>query len=176
MADVFKEAESGDWFLRITDEGSHPTKGHQALKTSRKGTGRRMFPVPTKLIDLGLIDYVDWLKANGETALFPKLGTKGGRGQLFATFGPWWGKYLREHKVLPAGQGRRQSREFRHGWSTAARKSGISEAAMEYIQGHSRTGKSANVGYGALVPLGREIHKLRFEGLDLSNVMRWEAP
>jgi integrase len=176
VADILQDAQSGEWLIRITDEGAHPAKGQQALKTSRKGSGRRTFPLPAKLIELGLIDYARWLEAKGETALFPKLRTKGGRGLLYAGFGEWWGEYLREHKVLPVGQGRRQSREFRHNWSTAARKSGISEAAMEYIQGHSRTGKSANVGYGALSPLGAEISKLRFEGLDLGNVKRWTPP
>ncbi|HEX8415464.1 MAG TPA: hypothetical protein VF637_16520, partial [Sphingomicrobium sp.] len=75
----------------------------------------------------------------------------------------------------PPGGGRRPAREFRHNWSTAARRSGLSETAMEYIQGHSTAGKSANVRYGSRSPLGLEIAKLAFPGLDLSSVKIWDS-
>jgi integrase len=159
--------------LRITDEGIHPHKGQRSLKTSRSLSGRRTFPVPTELIRLGFIRYVAWLKESGEEALFPKLRPKGERGSLFPQFGEWWSKYLREHKVLPPGEGRKPAREFRHNWSTAARRSGLSEAAMEYIQGHSTAGKSANARYGSKSPLGLEIVKVAYPGLDLSGVGPW---
>lgn len=65
--------KDGEWSMIYTDKGNHPAGGQRHLKTSRKGTGERQFPVPQYLLDLGLEDYLAVLKADGETALFPKL-------------------------------------------------------------------------------------------------------
>lgn len=134
VADVTQDEETGRWMLRITDEDPHPHKKPRTLKTGRTQSGRRRFPIPQPLMDLGFLRYVEHVRASGEAALFPALRTKGERKLLFAGFSEWWGAYLREHKALP--EGKRQSREFRHFWSTAARVSGIAREAMEYIQGH----------------------------------------
>ncbi|AYJ86691.1 hypothetical protein D3Y57_12890 [Sphingomonas paeninsulae] len=122
---------------------------------------------------MGLLAYIDALKASGETAMFPDLRVKGARGTLFPGYGEWWGRYLKAHNAFPQGEGRKQSREFRHHWTTAGRRSGLSESALEYIQGHSTANKSANAGYGQRAPLGYEIDKLEFAGLDLSDVRPW---
>jgi len=59
------EERSGVWFLRfaVTQEG-------QSLKA--KGS-HRTIPLPQKLIDLGLIEYRDAIKAAGQVWLFPAL-------------------------------------------------------------------------------------------------------
>ncbi|MEJ7935859.1 hypothetical protein WG907_16590 [Sphingobium sp. AN558] len=176
--DIFQESrDEGRWFIRITDEGDHPYKGPRRLKTS-KGTksGRREFPVPQTLIDLNFIAYVRHIKASGETALFPLLRTKGDRKLLFQGFSEWWNGLLQQKGILPAGQGRRASREFRHNWTTAARACGILEEAREYIQGHYRSGATANQDYGSRKSLGLYIDQLVYEGLDLSHVKPWRTP
>src|SRR5690606_4760057 len=53
LADIDKDKESGRWMLEITDEGEHPHKGTRSLKTSRTQSGRRCFPIPQPLLDLG---------------------------------------------------------------------------------------------------------------------------
>lgn len=40
VADIFQDPTSNRWLLRITDEGEHPHKGQQSLKTSKGETGR----------------------------------------------------------------------------------------------------------------------------------------
>jgi integrase len=172
----FREA-SGGWTVSFTDEGMHPLKGQRSLKTSRKRSGRRTIPVPRPLIDLGLPAYLAHLKIRGEVALFPLLRTKGARGLLFAGWGEWWSKLLRERGVLePSSHQRQPSREFRHTWTTAARASGIPREACEYIQGHKAAGGTANEGYGDHAPLGRLIAGLQFEGVNLSMVAPWQPP
>lgn len=166
--------KGGRWIMRITDEGDHPHKGPRRLKTSKgKKAGRREFPVPQALMDLNLIGYVQHIKAAGETALFPKLRTKGDRKLLFTGFSEWWNGLLQDKGILPAGQGRRGAREFRHNWTTAARISKIPEEAREYIQGHYRSGATANQDYGSRKSLGLYIDQLSYEGLDLSRVKPW---
>lgn len=174
--DIFQDTstEDGRWFMRITDEGEHPHKGPRRLKTSKgKKAGRREFPVPLHLIDLNFIDYVEHVKAAGETALFPRLRTKGERKLLFTGFSEWWNGYVQEKGILPAGEGRRAAREFRHNWTTAARACRIPEDAREYIQGHYRSGVTANQDYGSRKSLGLYIDQLRHDGLDLSRIKPW---
>lgn len=178
VQDVFQEArDEGRWFIRITDEGDHPYKGPRRLKTT-KGTksGRREFPIPQALLDLNFVAYVRHTKASGETALFPRLRTKGERNLLFVAFSEWWNKLIQDAGILPAGKGRRASREFRHNWTTAARACGIPEEAREYIQGHYRSGATANKDYGSRKSLGLHIDQLAYEGLDLSGVKPWSLP
>lgn len=177
VSDVFQDpdAADGSWRLRITDEGVHPHKGARSLKTAKgKRAGRREFPVPKAMLDLNFLGYVEHVKASGETALFPKLRTKGERKLLFQGFSEWWNGIVQEKGILPAGQGRRAAREFRHNWTSAARASGIPEDAREYIQGHYRSGATANEGYGSRKSLGRYIDDLEYSGLDLSGVKPWK--
>ena len=176
VADIAKDTGGGRWTLTITDAGTHPVKGPQSLKTSKKDSGVRTFPVPAPLIDLGFLNYLAWLEASGETALFPRLTLKNARRLLFPTFGEWWSIYVREHDAIPAGGGRQPSREFRHSFATAARGSGIPREALEYLMGHRAAGATANEGYGEMVAFGLAIDRLTYSGLDLSRVIRWTPP
>lgn len=170
----FNGAAAESWTLTFTDLGTHPHKGQRSLKTSRKRSGRRTIPVPQPLIDMGILEYLEHLRTAGEVALFPMLRTRGARGLLFASWGEWWGKLLRSHSILEeAGYQRQPVREFRHTWTTAARASGITREAREYIQGHKAAGGTANEGYGDLEPLGKLLSDLKFDGVDLSMVKPW---
>ena len=171
VADVQDEGAGSGWTVTITDAGTHPHKGRQRLKTSGAG---RTFPVPQPLIDLGFLRYVAWLKEHGETALFPALRTRGARNLLFASFGEWWGRYLRANDAWP--QGRRGGRDFRHTWPTAARECGVPREAQEYIMGHYMGGGTSNASYGDRRSLGGEIHKVAFKGFSLANVASWGEP
>ena len=176
VADIAKAGEGAPWMLTITDEGVHPVKGPQSLKTSKKASGVRTFPLSRALIDLGLLEYREWLIASGETALFPKLTLKSARKLLFPSVGEWWGGYLRGQGALAVGGGRQPAREFRHTWTSAARASGIPIDARVYIQGHTARNGTANEGYGEMVSLGLAIDRLEYPGLDLTSVRRWTVP
>lgn len=176
MVDDFSEDEEGRAWLRFTSEGVHPIKGPRSLKTDRTQTGRRQIYVPKPLIELGLWDYVRHLRAQGETALFPRLTPKKRGRELFPSMGEWWASYVRERVDLEPSERRKVSRELRHVWTTAARASGIPQDAREYIQGHVPKGGSMNDRYGDRKPLGKQIDNLRFEGVDLSGVKKWTAP
>lgn len=113
--------------ITFTEEGEHPVKGRRTLKTEKRMTGRRTFPVPQELIRIGLREYIKHLEAAGETALFPRLQFVRSRG-LSVKFAEWWGSYLREHGVLSPRTGK-PTYDFRHAFTTAARASGLSESA-----------------------------------------------
>ncbi|ATW02460.1 hypothetical protein CHN51_02175 [Sphingorhabdus sp. YGSMI21] len=164
---------NGHWLMKYTDEGEHPVKGQQSLKTDGQLSGRRTLPVPQRLIDLKLPEYLKYLKAQGEVALFPLLRTKGSRNLLFSAYGEWWSLYLRSKKVLP--KGRKASREFRHVWTTAARGAKVSSEARSYIQGHRINTGNSQSEYGHFEALGEHIHLVDPQGPDWSKVISWKA-
>jgi len=177
VTDLFQRERDGRWLIRFTDEGVHPVKGQQSLKTAGKDTGRRAFPIPQPLVELGLLAYRQHLVDAGHTALFPLLRVKGKRGHIFPYFGEWWSSYVYENGVLKAGTGRQPFRELRHTWSTAARSSRIYREAMEYIQGHKAPGGgSSNAEYGETDGLGDQIDDLRFRVDILKLVKPWQPP
>lgn len=177
MVSDFRSDGDWGWTLTYTDTGIHPIKGQRSLKTTRHRSGRRTIPLPQTLIDLGLPAYLDHLRADGETALFPLLRTKGARKLLGTAWSEWWSKLLYDHGILSKGLVQRQpTREFRHTWTTAARASEIPRDVRIYAQGHQEPGSSTNDDYGDLAPLGKQLAKLRFDGLDLSAVRPWREP
>lgn len=176
MVHDFQPIAGGGWSMNYTDLGIHPHKGQRSLKTTGRRTGRRTIPVPQKLLDLSLIAYVQHLKDNKETALFPLLRTKSARKLLATGWDDWWGKLMYSQGILSkAGEGRQPAREFRHTFATAARASEIPREVLKYTQGHKEQGNATSEGYGDLAPLGRQLAKLSYEGLDLSAVRPWEA-
>jgi integrase len=176
VADIFQHEQDGRWVIRFTDEGWHPVKGQQSLKTDGQESGRRTFPVPQPLIDLGLLAYRKSLQEAGEAALFPLLRRKGKRGGIYASFGEWMCEYVYGHGVLKAGEGRQPVREFRHTWTTAARASRIPRDAMEYMQGHRPPdGGSSHEVYGEREALGEWIDQLDFKVDTRSLARPWKV-
>ncbi|SMC31062.1 hypothetical protein [Novosphingobium sp. B1] len=174
VADLFQREGDGRWMIRFTNEGEHPVKGRQSLKTEGHESGVRAFPIPQPLLDLGLLRYRQALQDAGELALFPLLRRKGKRSGIFASFGEWMGPYVYEQGVLEPGTGRQPVREFRHTWSTAARASRIPKEAMKYIQGHKdEDDRSASDGYGDLKALGDRIEDFRLPVDILKLVRPW---
>lgn len=174
VCDIFQNG-IGDWVMRYTDEGEHPHKGHQSLKTDGGISGRRTIPVPKVLLERNFVGYVESLKAAGETALFPRLRVKDDRNQLHSGFAEWWGDYLRENGILrPAAiETRQPTRGFRHVWNTAAIKAKVPREAREYIMGHKDGGGNAQRQYGDWQALGEYNRSVNPHGPDWSKVIPW---
>nr|WP_144033751.1 hypothetical protein [Sphingomonas laterariae] len=171
--DISVDPVTGHPTLAITGDGEHPEKGPRRLKTAKRSSGERTIHIPRPLLDLNFLAYVAAVRAAGHAALFPKLRTKGKRGLLFSGFSGWWSAYLRDHGVLPKGDGPRPSREFRHVWTTAAREAGIPREAREYIQGHVPDKRATNDTYGDREALGRAARDIAFPKINLSKVRPW---
>lgn len=166
----FWQNDEGRWMMRYTDDGEHPALGKRNLKTSRHGTGSRVFPVPETLLDLGLPAYLDWLIAKGEAALFPKLTVIKQKG-LYEGWARWWRAYVRDADII--GKNKRQMRELRHNFPTAARESGLPSEAIAYLLGHAATGMTSR--YGSLAPHGECMSQVRFNGLEIEKILPWSV-
>jgi integrase len=177
VTDIFQRERDNRWMIRFTNEGMHPVKGQQSLKTDGHNSGRRTFPIPQPLLDLGLLAYRACLQDQGDLALFPLLRRKGKRTGIYASFGEWVCDYIYDHGVLKRGAGRQPVREFRHTFSTATRASGIPKEARMYMQGHKDSAdRSASDTYGQFEDLGDRIEELQFRVDILALVKPWQAP
>lgn len=85
LADIAPRPSDGRWTITFSSGGDHPVKGTKTLKTDQYATGERTFPLPQPLIELGLLEYRQWLQDAGHEALFPLLTTKNKRGGVYST-------------------------------------------------------------------------------------------
>jgi integrase len=74
QTDIRKDP-AGIWFFLITED----TEGHEDIVKSVKTNVTREVPIHKKLLEIGILAYVDGVKATGSKLLFPKWEPKGGR-------------------------------------------------------------------------------------------------
>jgi integrase len=104
-------------------------KGDRQLKNA---SSARLIPVHPLLIELGLLKYVEKMRAKGERRLWPRLHKK--RGSYGQDFSRWYQRLNREHvskdrlKVFHS---------FRHSFETALMRAHVPETVMKELAGHS---------------------------------------
>lgn len=64
-----RQGEGGIWYFQITEETEAAEGVRKSVKTA---AGKRVVPVHSKLIELGILDYVDSVKKAGHKSLFPQ--------------------------------------------------------------------------------------------------------
>jgi len=101
LSDLVEVPELG-WHLNIVDrpcgedrdlfEDEDVPESHR--RTLKNAPSVRRIPVPPQLLDLGLLRYVEWVRANGSTVFFPTL-SKDWHGKLAGAFSKFFGRYKR---------------------------------------------------------------------------------
>lgn len=96
VADVFQE-RGGMWMLNLAADTSLPGVGENTAaklqKRLKTKASRRQIPIHSKLIELGLLAYVEARKASGSDVLFAlSMDARDGMGQAV---GRWFARYLR---------------------------------------------------------------------------------
>lgn len=92
----------------------------------------RIIPIHSELIRLGFLDFVQELRAKGESRLFPELPE--GRDGYSKNAIRWFGSFRR--KVLPTGDGL-VFHSFRHTVATEMKRKGVEVGLAAAILGHS---------------------------------------
>lgn len=110
LANIYPDHETGRLVLDFAGVSAHPEKGQQRLKTQEKGTGPRVFAVHADLIELGFVHYVEWLRGQGEEALFPKLRVRNKFNRLFPSIGEKWSEAIYSAGILERHSGRKPMR------------------------------------------------------------------
>ncbi len=164
VADVRKDKETGIWCLDITEEVDDED-GAADGKQLKNHNSVRTCPLHPRLLELGLVDYVNGLRASGYDRLFPELTR-----DTYGKFGPraseWFTEYRRGCGVGEVvGKSRKGYHSFRHTAIAALQKAGVAQELREAIAGHASQAVNVRV-YSGVPPLARlaaEIGKLAFD-------------
>ena len=134
---------------------------------SLKNTGtRREVPLHPELVRLGFLDQVERCRASGSGLLFPDLKSKK-NGRLTRNFSGWWREHRRGRGIPDRGK---VFHSFRHTFKEACRVAGVGEEVHDALTGHSGGGVGRTYGGVPLEVKAREIAKVKYPGLDLSNL------
>jgi integrase len=153
--------QAGIWYFNIAEE----TDGHKDIDKSVKTSVARKVPIHRKLLELGILDYLDRIKAAGSTLIFPEWKPRGGRASPNAE--RWFNRFLRDiglHGVKnERGKAIRGFHAFRHTLLTYGRMQGLN---LFCISGHVEKSEVVNdVGEGYIdediaLPLAEKQRRL----------------
>jgi integrase len=125
--------------IRIDDD-----REGQNLKNS---SSRRMLPLHSALIDLGLLQHVESVRHAGADRLFPDL--KPVRGKLGHAPSKWFGRYKTKLGITDP---RKTFHSFRHTLIDELRDAGVQDSLIKRIAGHEDGAVTFSV-YGSRSPL-----------------------
>lgn len=138
-----KEVDSISYFDMETFDA---TGGRIKRKTT---SSRRNVPIHPMLVELGILRYVDAVRAAGKDRLFPGLVLTEDR--YTANYSKWWGRYGRAQITTERAK---CFHSFRHGFADALRDTDSGDALRERLMGHSNDSTFSRYG------LGDQIRKL----------------
>jgi len=154
---------SGVQFLAITafdlgDEGGHHGEKSVPTKSLKTEAADREVPVHPVLLRLGLPDYVNRMRKQKESRLFPDIVSA--RDEVTAAFSKWYGRWLTRLGITSSTK---VFHSFRHGFKDACRNGGVPREIAEVLMGHagSSVGDSYGSGY-AITVLAKEMSKVAF--------------
>lgn len=129
LADI--EVLDGTWLFYVRDNATRRIK---TIASERK------LPFAQELVRLGLPDYVEALRAAGETLLFPEMVAESGKGTMGdAFYKKVWTKIAAARAFLGSGQG---LHAFRHTAIDSLKAAKISEAVAADFAGHAIEGET----------------------------------
>ena len=94
----------------------------------------RKVPMAAQLIDLGFLRYIEWVKAQGQQAVFPTLAADW-HGKLSGAFSKFFGRYKRE--VLGIESPKKVLYSFRHSMKDFMTRARIPSKYLQRILGHA---------------------------------------
>tara|TARA_R110002049_G_scaffold309000_1_gene515663 strand:- start:4520 stop:5923 length:1404 start_codon:yes stop_codon:yes gene_type:complete len=150
--------------MEITDEGEG-----MSVKTS---AGKRKFPIPPTLLELGFDTYIAAVKKTTATTLLP--GIPVGRDKPGDIASKWYGRYKNAHLPSTFGEGGKVFHSFRHTFISNAMQCGLDTTKLQQIVGHEakllgETATYKGEGYSQKQLL-LELNKFKYENLDLSKL------
>jgi integrase len=146
--------EQGVWCLDLNDDDD--------TKTLKTDASRRLVPVHSRLIELGLLDHVQGLRQSGAQKLFPSFRycSKNGWGRSL-------GRWFNETFLVKVGMKDKgvSFHVFRHTVITKLYHADVDEAVIQTLVGHERKGVTQKhyFGLGYTIAQRREaLEKLKF--------------
>ncbi|NYE62459.1 integrase [Duganella sp. 1224] len=118
-------------------------------RTLKNAQSERHIPAAAELIELGLLRYVEYLRTEGETMLFPGL-KKDWHGKLSGSFSKFFGRYIR---ALGLKESRKVLYSFRHTMKDLLEAAEIPSKYLRRLMGHTTGDGAITDGYGSDLPL-----------------------
>lgn len=158
LSDLVNNPSLG-WFLNIVDrpcdddldlfDDDDVPESHR--RTLKNAMSIRRVPVAQELIDLGLLLYVEWLRAHKATVFFPTL-KKDFHGKLSGSFSKFFGRYKR---ALGITDKRKVLYSFRHCMKDMLEAAGVPSKYLQRLLGHTTGDGNVTDGYGSDLPFNR---------------------
>ena len=139
--DDITEYETGKFYIFVNDTtpdssyAKNPIKAHD--KSIKNPNSKRVIPIHSMLIQLGLADYIHALKTNGEERLFPELIYDETKGYGKAA-GRWFNEHFLGKQLNFERDGMKAYHSFRHTFITSSINKAIPEYIISSIAGHER--------------------------------------
>lgn len=105
----------------------------------------RKVPVHSQLIELGLLERVQFQKTSGEVMLFSDLTPGGADQRLGHAFSKWFARYRQDVGIYRRGL---DFHSFRHTATTLMQRAGVGIAAIDELTGHATPGETARYSHG----------------------------
>ena len=157
--------KQGIWyFAMLTLDDSQEDAKH-----FKNAQSRRMVPIHSTLIKIGLLDYVKEQRAAGESKLFPLVKSAGKDIAQTGPWSKWWGRYARKH----GGFGpKKVFHSFRHAAKDAFREAEVPSEIYDVLQGHTPISEGGKYGSGgSLKLLAKNMEKLSYD-VNLGHLMK----
>ena len=174
VADVEDDNGTAVMHIRVTYPKWQKLKGYYPGVTD--GPSVRSFPVHSELIRLGLIKYVEALRAEGQERLFPcvavsEVNNAGGG------FSSWFSDYKSSLGLGPE----HTFHSFRHTVETLLKRKREHPFHINYVTGHAQRGGDADTTYTHLTPVDfvGTVELIQHAGVLLPKVWPpsgWSAP
>jgi integrase len=161
VADV--REDRGVLCIHVSSEGDA-----QSLKTA---ASKRLVPVHSELLEIGLRDYVRSARTKGQVRLFDEIKLDS-FGMHSGGFSRWFARFL---VTCDAAAARTCFHSFRHSFRDALRNAGVSREVALALggwsapSGFSAVGDAYGSGFDPRV-LQTEVEKIRYPDLDLSHL------
>ena len=139
-----------------------------AAKSLKTASAKRQVPIHHQLIELGFLDYLASRIEKKGQMLFPQL--KVYRERYTKNWSKWFGRYLNDHVTKSP---EKCFHSFRHGFKDALKEVDVDQETVKGLLGHADSDVTESYGVGiSLKKRNVELQKLKYEGLDLSGVVR----
>ncbi|MGI9216810.1 MAG: DUF6538 domain-containing protein [Hydrogenophaga sp.] len=126
-------------------------------RTLKNAASVRRVPLASQLIDLGLFDYIDWLKAQGAVALFPTLKPDW-HGKLSGSFRKFFGRLKVQLGITDSNK---VLYSFRHTMKDAMERAEVPSKYLKRLLGHTSGDGQITDGYGSDLPLQLLVQHFR---------------
>jgi integrase len=135
-------------------------------KSLKNVNANRVVDVHSRLIQLGLLEYVEALRAAGYTRLFPEIQRNSAKERYGVAPAKWFNDKFLGGKLGLARDGRMTFHSFRHTVSSAFDQLKVPETDVAQILGHARGKTTSYLVYGKDKDVSGTIELLRFPETD----------